>query len=129
MEPLVNLRDLLQHEVDDLYSAEEQIIEALPKMSEKATDRELKKALNEHADIKAQIETIIASKNVEPLQFKMLADAVDNHVRYEERELFPHLENMLTEEQLKEIGNKLQTAANDVCNDEFTDEFWKGGEL
>ena len=56
----------------------------------------------------------------------MLADAVDNHVRYEERELFPHLENVLTEEQLKEIGSKLQTTANAVCNDEFTDEFWKG---
>jgi ferritin-like metal-binding protein YciE len=48
MEPLVNLRDLLQHEIDDLYSAEEQIIEALPKMAEKATNSELKKALNEH---------------------------------------------------------------------------------
>ena len=48
MEPLVNLRDLLQHEIDDLYSAEEQIIEALPKMAEKATNGELKKALNEH---------------------------------------------------------------------------------
>ena len=48
MEPLVNLRDLLQHEIDDLYSAEEQIIEALPKMAENATNSELKKALNEH---------------------------------------------------------------------------------
>ena len=48
MEPLLNLKDLLQHEIDDLYSAEEQIIEALPKMIEKASDRELKKALNEH---------------------------------------------------------------------------------
>jgi ferritin-like metal-binding protein YciE len=48
MEPLVNLHDLLQHEIDDLYSAEEQIIEALPKMAEKATNSELKKALNEH---------------------------------------------------------------------------------
>ncbi len=51
MEPLLNLKDLLQHEIDDLYSAEEQIIEALPKMVEKATDRELKKALNEHLRI------------------------------------------------------------------------------
>jgi ferritin-like metal-binding protein YciE len=51
MEPLVNLKDLLQHEIDDLYSAEEQIIEALPKMVENATDRELKKALNEHLRI------------------------------------------------------------------------------
>jgi hypothetical protein len=40
----------------------------------------------------------------------MLADAVDNHVRYEERELFRTLKIVLTEEQLKEIGNKLQTA-------------------
>ena len=48
MEPLVNLRDLLQHEIDDLYSAEEQIIDALPKMAENATNSELKKALNEH---------------------------------------------------------------------------------
>lgn len=51
MEPLLNLKDLLQHEIDDLYSAEEQIIEALPKMIEKASDRELKKALNEHLRI------------------------------------------------------------------------------
>ena len=48
MEPLVNLRDLLQHEIEDLYSAEEQIIEALPKMVDNATNSELKKALNEH---------------------------------------------------------------------------------
>ena len=51
MEPLVNLRDLLQHEIDDLYSAEEQIIEALPKMVDNATNNELKKALNEHLKV------------------------------------------------------------------------------
>ncbi|HEX5154864.1 MAG TPA: hemerythrin domain-containing protein [Parafilimonas sp.] len=89
-------------------------------------DAAVQKALNEHAAIKEQVKEIIASENIQPLPLKMLADAVDNHVRYEERELFPHLENMLTEEQLKEIGSKLQTAANAVCNDEFTDEFWKG---
>jgi len=37
MEQLLTLRELLQHEIDDLYSAEEQIIEALPKMVEAAT--------------------------------------------------------------------------------------------
>ena len=51
MEPLLNLRDLLQHEIEDLYSAEEQIIAALPRMVEKANDGELKKALNEHLRI------------------------------------------------------------------------------
>ena len=48
MEPLINLHDLLQHEINDLYSAEEQIIEALPKMVDNATNNELKKTLNEH---------------------------------------------------------------------------------
>ena len=51
MATLVNLRNLLEHEVEDLYSAEEQIIEALPLMAEAATNRELKKALREHLRI------------------------------------------------------------------------------
>lgn len=51
MEQLLNLQHLLQHEIDDLYSAEEQIIEALPAMVKNAHDPALKKALNEHLRI------------------------------------------------------------------------------
>ena len=48
MEQLLTLRELLQHEIDDLYSAEEQIIEALPKMVEAASSPQLKSALKNH---------------------------------------------------------------------------------
>jgi ferritin-like metal-binding protein YciE len=48
---MLNLRDLLHHEIQDLYSAEEQIIEALPKVIAKAGDRELKKALTDHLKV------------------------------------------------------------------------------
>ena len=51
MAQMLGLRDLLQHQIDDLYSAEEQIIEALPKMVENADNAELKNALAEHLDI------------------------------------------------------------------------------
>ena len=51
METMINLNDLLKHEIMDLYSAEEQIIEAMPKMIEKAKSPELKKALREHLKI------------------------------------------------------------------------------
>lgn len=51
MATLVNLRNLLDHEIEDLYSAEEQIIEALPKMAEGVTDRDLKRTLKEHLRI------------------------------------------------------------------------------
>ncbi len=46
----MNLRDLLEHEVQDLYSAENQIIEALPKMAERASDNQLKKAFQLHLE-------------------------------------------------------------------------------
>jgi len=45
------LKDLLKHEIKDLYSAEEQLIEALPKMIEKANNKKLKQALQEHFTI------------------------------------------------------------------------------
>jgi len=48
MEKMSDLKDLLKHEILDLYSAEEQIIEALPKMVEAATSPELKSALKNH---------------------------------------------------------------------------------
>lgn len=51
MATLVNLRSLLEHEIEDLYSAEEQIIEALPMMAEAASNRDLKRALKEHLRI------------------------------------------------------------------------------
>src|SRR5436190_13689538 len=51
MEPMIGLKDLLKHEIVDLYSAEEQIIEALPPMIDKAKNGDLKKALQEHLKI------------------------------------------------------------------------------
>ncbi|HUS03381.1 MAG TPA: DUF892 family protein [Chitinophagaceae bacterium] len=51
METMINLNDLLKHEILDLYSVEEQIIEAMPAMIEKAKNPELKKALREHLKI------------------------------------------------------------------------------
>src|SRR5215212_996554 len=51
MEKMNDLKDLLKHEIQDLYSVEEQIIEALPKMIAKANNQNLKNALSEHLRI------------------------------------------------------------------------------
>lgn len=51
MESMNQLKDLLKHELNDLYSAEEQIIEALPQMIEKAKDKQLKKTLKDHLKV------------------------------------------------------------------------------
>ena len=51
MEKMNDLRDLLKHEVQDLMSVEQQIIEALPSMIEKASNPTLKKGLQEHLQV------------------------------------------------------------------------------
>lgn len=44
------LEDLFEHQLKDLYSAEDQLIEALPKMVENATDSTLKQAFSDHLE-------------------------------------------------------------------------------
>lgn len=48
MEKMNDLKDLLRHEVMDIASAEQQIIDALPAMIEKASNSQLKNALQDH---------------------------------------------------------------------------------
>ena len=43
-----NLEDLFKHQLKDLYSAENQLVEALPKMQKNANDDKLKKAFEKH---------------------------------------------------------------------------------
>lgn len=48
MMKLENLEKLFVHELKDLYSAETQLVEALPKMAKAANHAKLKKAFEEH---------------------------------------------------------------------------------
>jgi ferritin-like metal-binding protein YciE len=45
-----SLEKLFVHELKDLYSAEQQILEALPKMADKASHPELRQAFERHRD-------------------------------------------------------------------------------
>lgn len=55
MSKVETLDQLLVHEIADLLSAEEQLIEALPKMAEAATGKELRTALlNHHKETQTQ---------------------------------------------------------------------------
>ncbi|MGH2536486.1 MAG: ferritin-like domain-containing protein [Candidatus Promineifilaceae bacterium] len=47
---LNTLHDVFLHQLTDLHSAEKQLIEALPKMAQAATDRELHAAFTDHLE-------------------------------------------------------------------------------
>jgi ferritin-like metal-binding protein YciE len=50
MEHLASMQDLLVHELRDLYSAEEQLVKALPKMAAAASSADLQKAFSQHLE-------------------------------------------------------------------------------
>ncbi len=59
MSKLETLADAFYAELQDMYSAEQQLVKALPKMSKKATCEKLTKALNDHLEqTKGHVERI-----------------------------------------------------------------------
>lgn len=84
-------------------------------------DNKVQKAIDDHVVIRKMAGDIIADPVEKQKSLTMLADLVDDHVRYEERILFPFLENELSEEQLENIGSQL---AGEPAKDTFEDEFW-----
>ncbi|MBS1527131.1 MAG: hemerythrin domain-containing protein [Bacteroidetes bacterium] len=52
------------------------------------------------------------------------ADLLIKHIRFEERELFPHLEAVLPEATLKQVGDYLVSRHPVPKTDDYRDEFW-----
>jgi hemerythrin-like domain-containing protein len=89
-------------------------------------DTLVKRAYDEHHEINATVHRLNSSTLREaPSLALKIADLVDNHVRFEERELFPHLERAIDEPRLIEIGKEIQQLQPEVAQDTFADEFWK----
>lgn len=54
-----NLEDLFHHQLKDIYSAESQLLDALPKMEKRANEKKLKKAFSDHLEeTKKQVERL-----------------------------------------------------------------------
>lgn len=80
-------------------------------------------AVNEHLILA----TLISDIEREPVFSKLssFADLLEKHIRYEERVLFPHLENTLDLTQLAMIGKGLAALHSQPVADNYADEFWK----
>ena len=88
-------------------------------------DEMVLKAIEEHAAIREAIEAlaVLPPQNITD-ELAKLADQLDRHVRYEERQLFPHLEAVLSDAQLESIGARLNASPSATLKDDYQDEFW-----
>jgi len=88
------------------------------------TDVELKQRfLSEHQQIRAlykDIESVDADLVEKAKRFGVL---INDHIRFEERILFPWLQENLTSAELKKIGSSLNET--DVCAHTFSPRFWE----
>ncbi len=86
------------------------------------SDPMIDKAIQDHKAVRQMIIDLDAGDSMQSAEkLSKLADAVDNHVRYEERILFPHIETVLSPEQLESIGKLI---AGPPFIEDYEDTFW-----
>ena len=78
--------------------------------------------LEEHHLVRDLIAQITTQPTVALLE--EYATRLNDHIRYEERVLFPYMEENLSEEQLTEIGKNL-SADPHTEEESYSDEFWQ----
>lgn len=106
-----------EHDMEPHFSEEEQILFA------PLNTGEVQKAISEHQNIRQLTSRVLQLNGTDALeQLEALANMVDAHIRYEERELFPYLEKNLSPDQLQAIGHELQK--HPPLKDDYTDAFW-----
>ena len=88
-------------------------------------DALVQSAISQHAALSRGIQSLLDSADtVKPEQLSRLADELDEHIRFEERTLFPHLEQVLSAGDLDAIGEHLHDHDRNVFIDIYPDEFW-----
>ncbi len=88
-----------------------------------AQDKLVRQALEEHRKLYALAEEIQNHLSDTNRQ-QNFAGLLEAHIRFEERSLFPHIEEKLTATGLEEIIRKSGVVACDI-DDRWQDQFWK----
>lgn len=105
--------ELLPHFRDE----EQWLLAHLPKK-----DQFSQRTFHEHANI----ESLVKKLNVEeatPEAFLQFAEALESHIRFEERELFAHLQEVLPAEVLQQLEETERSPREDV-DSQWQDHFW-----
>lgn len=79
-------------------------------------------ALAQHLKLRTLITSISKDGNTE--QLTDFANLLEQHIRFEERQVFKMLQQELSEEKLDEIGKQLDELHNEPFIDNYKDEFW-----
>ncbi len=89
------------------FKDEENILFPIVKSRDDKVDDLINVILNEHKKIKALVSSLKKDQDSEDV-LDDLGNLLESHIRKEERELFPLIQNLLNDEELIHLENKLQ---------------------
>jgi len=81
------------------------------------------RTISEHQKLREIFETLSDSGKQNKESLLSFASALESHIRFEERELFPYIEMLLSDEKLDEIG-QLITDLHHPYIESYPNEFW-----
>lgn len=88
-----------------------------------ADDVYYKRTIKEHAELRSVIRRISIKGLTDKALLVTLVEKLEAHIRFEERELFPYIEKLLSIEQLEEIGRLISELHQPFTNT-YPNEFW-----
>ena len=100
-----------QQSLQNHFREEEEILLPLFARFTQPDRAEIVETLAQHADIRRRIDELIDCLNngavIDAESLKELASALDQHIRFEENELFPAIESAVAEEELWKMNSQL----------------------
>jgi hemerythrin-like domain-containing protein len=84
----------------------------------------IEQAMMDHKYVKQLVDAIVRASVVQSDQLNRLADTLDDHIRFEERKLFPAIESKIPAKKLADLQLRLQQLHATPEKDEYADEFW-----
>lgn len=106
--------------LEEHFRQEEEYIFPLPGNE----DPLIKKAVAEHGEITGLITQL---ENEVPTRYEnleKLMNLLETHIRYEERELFPYIEQKTDDSRLNKTGEIIAELHNNIKEPAWDDEFW-----
>lgn len=108
-----NAEAYLEHWNEDIvwhfFEEEQTILPILQRHTDLTTNDHVRRLITDHAWIRDETETI-ANRLNEGAQLKdaliQLGERLRDHARFEDRELFPYLEDTLTDEELRDLHQR-----------------------
>ncbi|MBI2730581.1 MAG: hemerythrin domain-containing protein [Sphingobacteriales bacterium] len=114
------IQQIWKDELQEHFEAEEVV---LKKFIERYPLLEVmfNKMIEDHSQIKQSLDQL---KNPNTGLIKTFYQRLENHIRFEEREFFPLIEQTLNVSELEETGTKLTHLHHQTCTD-FPVKFWE----